>query len=157
MTTEQIELYKELGRQCEAAVVFGYCNSDLDELVCLPNFHDLAKQMPKELWRNVRAYRTVRKIDGSLGNWQIRGIELAVAKLKSLLQKELNARWLVKDKKTGLYWSRMIEPPYWDKRGRAFLFCEQASAWAKRLSKAAALPRFIVEKVDATKRLQRPF
>ncbi|NJO65940.1 MAG: hypothetical protein HC836_50070 [Richelia sp. RM2_1_2] len=75
---------------------------------------------------------------------------------KQLQQLELNARWLVCDRNTGLYWARVIEHPYWGKKHRAFLFTqEQAEFWVKKFAKFTNWYRFTAVKVDATSRLNR--
>ncbi len=154
MTPEQIERYKALCRQFAADVIFDYCNPDLEQLMDLPNYKDLVQQLTREQRRSLRAYRTVRANDGGLTQHQIKAIEEVATKLRSLHLAELNSRWTVKDKQTGLYWCRLIEPPYWGRKDKAFLFTQKdAIAWANKFCKASRPLRYEAVKIDATRRL----
>lgn len=98
LTPEQAEEYKALCRKYEAQIIYGYCNAELDELMQLPNYAEELKQLHKEHFKAIRRYRTVRE-DHRCGITEniIRSIEEAESELRLLHNRELNARWLVKE------------------------------------------------------------
>ncbi|WP_026736159.1 hypothetical protein [Fischerella sp. PCC 9605] len=157
MTLQQAAQYKENCRRINELYRYDYINEELEALMLSPQWKAIYDQLAKQERREVRGYLNYIQ-DTSFGylDTQIQAIEALTARAKQLQQLELNARWLVCDRNTGLYWARVIHKPYWDKKHRAFLFSqEQAEFWVKKFAKITTWYRFAAVKVDATRRLAR--
>ncbi|WP_017313875.1 hypothetical protein [Mastigocladopsis repens] len=157
MTPQQAAEYKEACRKIQKLYSYDYINEELEALMLSPQWSAIHDQLTKEERREVRGYINYIS-DCSFGylDIQIRAIEEVTARARQLQQLELNARWLVCDRRIGLYWARIIERPYWDKKHRAFLFSqEQAEFWVRKFAHITTWYRFAAVKVDATHRLSR--
>ncbi|KOP23041.1 hypothetical protein AMR41_28285 [Hapalosiphon sp. MRB220] len=157
MTPQQVAEYKEACRRINELYNYDYINEELEALMLSPQWSAIYDQLAKQERREIRSYLNYIQ-DTSFGylDTQIQAIEALTARVKQLQQLELNARWLVCDRNTGLYWARVVDKPYWDKKHRAFLFSqEQAELWVKKFAVRTTWYRFAAVKVDATRRLAR--
>lgn len=155
MTPEQVANYVAACRRIQELYRYDYINEELEALMLTPQWDAIEDQLTKEERRSIRGYLNYIS-DQRFGylDTQIQTIEAVTARAKQLQQLELNARWLVCDRNSGLYWARVIERPYWDKKQRAFLFTqEQAEFWVKKFAKITKWYRFQAVKIDATRRL----
>lgn len=157
MTSERAAQYLADCRRIQELYRYDYVNEELEALMLSPHWKTIYDQLTKDERRSIRGYLNYIS-DQSFGylDTQIEAIVAVTARVRQLLQLELNARWLVCDRNTGLYWARVIEQPYWDKKHRAFLFNqEQAEFWVKKFAKITTWYRFTAVKVDATRSLTK--
>lgn len=157
MNAEQIQRYKELCKQNEARTIMGFVCTELDEMMALHNWKTLYNQLDRGDRKVIRAYK-IYKQDTSWGfaECHVKTLEAVVQRLAGLKQLEDNARWIVRNRRTGLSWATVIEPPYWRPKQVAFLFAEQqAKHWAAKFNIASKSFDFEAVKIDATKRLSK--
>ncbi|NJN13829.1 MAG: hypothetical protein HC815_40515 [Richelia sp. RM1_1_1] len=157
MTPQQITEYKAACKRIQELYSYDYINEELEALMRSPQWSAIYDQLTKNERRIIRGYLVYIR-DRSFGylDTQIQAIETMTVRAKQLQQLELNARWLVCDRSSGLYWARVINPPYWGKKQRAFLFTqEQAEFWVSKFALVTNWYRFTAVKVDATSRLKR--
>ena len=156
-TPQQIADYLARCRRIQQLYSYDYANIELESLMLCPQWNAIYDQLTKDERRAVRGYLNYIQ-DTSFGylDTQIQTIETVTERVKQLHRLELNARWVVCDRRTGLYWSRIIEKPYWDKKSKAFLFTQsQAEKWVKKFCKITSWWSFQVVKIDASNRLKR--
>lgn len=156
-TSDKVSEYLAQCKRINEMYKYDYVNTELEQLFSSPYWDAIEDQLNKHERRNIRGYLNYIQ-DTSFGylDTQIEAIEATTERVKELHRLELNARWLILDRRTGLYWSRVIEKPYWDKKSKAFLFNKsQAEMFAKRFCKLSVWWRFQSVKIDATTRLKR--
>ncbi len=157
LTPQQVTEYKAACKRIQELYSYDYSNEELEALMLSPQWSIIYNQLNKNERREIRGYLNYIQ-DTNFGylDTQIQNIETLTVKVRQLHLIELNARWVVCDRNTGLYWARVINPPYWGKKHRAFLFTqEQAEFWVSKFAKVTNWHRFTAVKVDATGRLKR--
>lgn len=159
MNSEELELYKRLVGKAYAEVDFNYHNADLEKLMSDKNlWRRLKEQLTRDERRTLTAYKNYKADpDWGFGVRYISPLEAIAAKMMRLHQAELNTRWLVQDEATGLYWADIINPPFWKRSDKAFMFMTEAKAmrWVNGFIRASGRFEFRAKKYDATKRIER--
>ncbi|NJN13188.1 MAG: hypothetical protein HC815_36820 [Richelia sp. RM1_1_1] len=165
MTSQQVTEYKAACERIQELYNYDYINEELENLMRSPQWSTIYDQLAKNERREIRGYLNYIQ-DTNFGylDTQIKNIEILTIKMRQLQQLELNARWVVcvhevrggAYRNTQLYWARVINPPYWSKKHRAFLFTQSdAEFWVNKFSKITNWYRFTAVKIDATRRLSK--
>ncbi|MBD1836662.1 hypothetical protein [Coleofasciculus sp. FACHB-501] len=159
MNPEELELYKRLIGKGYAEVEFNYQNPKLEELM---SDRKLWKQIKEKLTASERKTLTAYKNYKNSPEWglalcHVKALAEVTTKLTGLYNAEINARWVVQDQQSGLYWANIITPPYWRSSRVAFLFISEAKAnyWVNGFIKASGRFDFRARKIDATKRFEK--
>lgn len=161
MNTEELAHYMELLKRVEVPVIDDYYNEAIDNLIERDDWRELVTELNKQDRRVVKLYISCC-VKRNLGfdSSSVPKLETAIASLQKLIEAKENTRWVVRDNRSFLYWARIIEPPYFDKLRKAFLF-KVGDIWIEeavdRVNKGSWPPRLELVKVDATKRLKKGF
>jgi hypothetical protein len=159
-----LQKYAQLMAKLGDPVELDHYNQTLEELMKSPQWHDwYSKLLDKDERRCVRYYRSHRNNDCTYSPSWTPKIESAIAKIEAEMERVKSLRWVVRDKKTRLYWASTISKPFWVKTTRnCFIFTnfylDGLEELVAKSNKKMGQRRFELVQIDCTKRLKKsPF
>jgi hypothetical protein len=156
-----LQQYAELMAKIGSPVELDHYNQRLEELMKSPHWHDwYSKLLDKDERRCVRYYRNHRNGDCTYCPSWTPKIESAIAKIEAERERVRSLRWVVRDKKTELYWASLGSKAFWVKTTRnCFIFTDDSLNWIEDLvtisNKKIGQRRFELVQIDASKRLKK--